>query len=360
VLSRRVIYFVGDKVFYRCRAADHSEHYADILSPRINFDATEGSLLPLAILMGDPIFDYSTMLFYYTQRALTNQNDAFRAMAGIIRRFTEVMKCRFLEGLPTALFDRFIIFYAFHNTLHRRPSFPSYSWTGWRGSIDTNLNPGVGYKDDDGDVNTWLRKRTWIIWYKRSPSGITNLVWDPCTNDSFPSSDVTFPGYHDRSLFSDGRRISKQLNTRRTMPTEEVSFSRVPAYPVLQFWTLSVFYTITNINVFTATGYLTDLNNDECGFAWLDGFEETIFFESKGPFEVILLSESLTHQCSEELDSHSNGRYPKVVGQWPYYNVLLLEWQGGIAERRGFGIIYQGAVENSLAPGPVWKEIFLA
>ena len=76
-----------------------------------------------------------------------------------------------------------------------------------------------------------------------------------------------------------------------------------------------MFYTITNINVFTATSYLTDLNNAKCGFAWLDGFEETIFFESKGPFEVILLSESFTHQCSEELESHSNGRYPKVVGQ---------------------------------------------
>ena len=124
--------------------------------------------------MKEPIFDYSTMLFYYTKRALTDQNDAPRAMAGIIRRFTEVMKCRFLEGLLTALFDRFIIFRAFKNTLHRRSSFLSYSWTGWRGSIDVDLNPGV--TDDRSDVNNWLRERTWIIWYKRSPSGVTNLV----------------------------------------------------------------------------------------------------------------------------------------------------------------------------------------
>ena len=32
----------------------------------------------------------------------------------------------------------------------------------------------------------------------------------------------------------------------------------------------------------------------------------------------------------------------------------------GIAERRGIGTIFKRAIESSLAPGPVWKEIFLA
>jgi hypothetical protein len=43
-----------------------------------------------------------------------------------------------------------------------------------------------------------------------------------------------------------------------------------------------------------------------------------------------------------------------------YYNALLIEWQGGIAERRGFAVMPQDAVENSLPPGPEWKEILLA
>jgi hypothetical protein len=42
------------------------------------------------------------------------------------------------------------------------------------------------------------------------------------------------------------------------------------------------------------------------------------------------------------------------------YNVMLLEWNGGIAERRGIGIMYKEAVERSFTPGPLWKEIFLA
>lgn len=310
--------------------------------------------------MTHPVFDYTTMLFYYTKRALTSQNDAPRAMAGIIRRFTEAMKCQFFQGLPTAMFDRFLVFHAFGGVLHRRPSFPSYSWMGWRGSIDVDLRDGPDSRDYSND---WLKNRTWIIWYKRSPSGITNLVWDPDANEFFPSGDMEYVGYRNRSSFADGRRLTRNQNTRRTMPTEEVSFSgTVPPYPILQFWTMSLFYTISDIDVFMATGYLADSNNDKCGRVWLDGFEETSYFESQGPFEVILLSESYSHPFAEKLEHQPECSYNRVTGAgyWTYYNVLLLEWQGGIAERRGFGFLHQSALRSSLAPGPVWKEIFLA
>ncbi|KAF4466688.1 hypothetical protein FALBO_6453 [Fusarium albosuccineum] len=319
VLSRRVLYFIEDKVFYRCRAAEHAEHLADNLSQ--NKLATLRSRLSGSFLMTRPVIDYSTMLFYYTQRALTNQNDAPRAMAGIIRRFTEVMKCQFFQSLPTVMFDRFVIFHTDSTALHRRPSFPSYSWIGWRGPIRVDL-----YLNDygSGDVtNLLLRDRTWIIWYKRSPSGITNLVWDPDANPSFPLRDMEYVGYRSGRVFSDEARIS-------------------------------------NIDVFMATGYLADSNNTTCGFVCLDGFEETTFFESQGAFEIILLSEAFSHPLHKEKNRQWQDAYPLATNEWTYYNVLLLEWQGGIAERRGFGVLHQGAIDFSLAPGPRWKEIFLA
>ncbi|KAF4995571.1 hypothetical protein FDECE_12770 [Fusarium decemcellulare] len=358
VLSRRVLYFIDGKVFYRCRAAEHAEHLADNLSQNENINISSlGSLLPHAILMTWPELDYSTMLFYYTRRALTNQNDAPRAMAGIIRRFTELMKCQFFQSLPTVMFDRFVIFHAQYTALHRRPSFPSYSWVGWRGPIEVDLdNGGIG-----DATNEWLRDRTWIIWYKRSPSGITNLVWDPDANPSFPLRDMDYVGYRSKRVFSDARYAPRRLKTTRVMPTEEVSFSRaVPSYPLLQFWTMSLFYGISDIDVFMATGYLTDGNNTKCGFVWLDGFEETTFFESQGAFEIILLSEAFSHPLYPDKKREWLFAYPLAPNQWKYYNVLLLEWQGGIAERRGFGLLHQGAVDFSLAPGPTWKEIFLA
>ena len=94
-----------------------------------------------------------------------------------------------------------------------------------------------------------------------------------------------------------------------------------------------------------------------CHARWL---RRDDFFESKEPFHVILLSELDRNPYSEDRDGQSNDRYPEKAGEWRYYGVLLLEWQGGIAERRGFGVIFQDAVEGSLPPGPLWAEIFLA
>lgn len=95
----------------------------------------------------------------------------------------------------------------------------------------------------------------------------------------------------------------------------------------------------------------------------MDGFEETDFFETGGSLEFIVLSEA----CRDNTDSTNitgwdQGllKYSTNPDTGTYYNVLLLEWNGGIAERRGIGAIYQKAVERSYRPGPLWKEIFLA
>lgn len=349
-----MLYFTDSKVYFRCRSEEFIESCLD-RSPEA-FGGRPGanltSMLPEAILMSDPLYDYSVMLMYYTRRALTNQSDALRAMAGIIRRFTESMKCRFFQGLPTALFDIFLMFTG--TLLHRRPSFPSYSWAGWRGSVDYDISYLFLR------TNTWLRHRTWIIWYKRSPSGITNLVWDPLANENFPVKDLSYDGYRERRLFSFWRAIPGATGVQRTNPTQEKTFGgQIPTYPMLQFWTVSCSYTIENINNFTGFGSLVDRNRDTCGKVWLDGFEESTFFQSSGPFEIIILSEAYSFNRIETVNRKGPGP-EEDDAPWEYFNVMLLEWSGGIAERRGLGYIHQWSINTSVAPGPAWKEIFLA
>ena len=146
--------------------------------------------------MTEPIFDITVMLFYYTQRRITNQNDASWATAGITKRFEDATRCRFFQDLPTAMFDGFIMFLSKYGLLHRCSSFPSYSWTGWTAQMGWK---GCGDMDSpfhhvDEDTNYWLQKKTWIVWYRRSPSGITNLVWDSAANPSFPIKDMEYKG----------------------------------------------------------------------------------------------------------------------------------------------------------------------
>ncbi|CCT66432.1 related to tol protein [Fusarium fujikuroi] len=356
VLSRRVLYFVENKVFYRCRAAEHAEHFVDDLS-QTSADWTPGASHSMSVLVNDPVIYLSTMLSLYTKRVLTNQNDTLRAMAGIIRRIAERMKCNFFQGLPTAMLDKFITFFADGTILHRRSTFPSYSWTGWRGCVDMNLQFTCENMTMTENTKMWLRDRTWIIWYKRNFSGIPQLVWDPDAS----LSDMEYAGYRHRRPFRDGRYVPNQLDTRQTMPTEEVSFSReVPSYPMLQFWTLSLFYRISDVDVFRGTGCLQDSNTKNCGFVFLDGFDETEFFESRDSYEIILLSETSYPRFFDSRWVQWRDLYALTAGQCRFYNIMILEWNGGIAERRGFGLLHQGAVEFSLDPGPSWKEIFLA
>lgn len=108
-----------------------------------------------------------------------------------------------------------------------------------------------------------------------------------------------------------------------------------------------------------------DRDGFKCGFVWLDGFEETTLFESTGPFQTILLSRaadrySLSRRFHHLRSSSRINRYGKNDLNFEFYNVLLLEWQGGIAERRGFGIVYADALDFSLTPDLICSEIFLA
>ena len=243
-----------------------------------------------------------------------------------------------------------MIFWSYGSLLRRRQGFPSYSWCGWIGGIDT-YEPLL--------ENSWLCHKTWIIWYKRSSSGSINLVWDIMANETFPATDMDFLGYRQRFPFGDRHRL--KFPTSRTTPTQEHYFEReFPPYPILQFWTLAIYLTISGFQVFGATASIRDKFGTKCGHLMMDGFEETTFFDTTSPLEFIVLSEREPGASSMTDWDEGDLNYPAGSSIWKYYNVLLLEWNGGIAERRGIGVIYQEAVERTFTPGPLWTEIFLA
>jgi len=361
VLSRRQLHFIDNKVYFRCRSTELTEACLDPYREYYsNLGVSIAAVLSEAVHMTQPVTDYREMLVHYSRRALTHENDALRAMSGITRRFAEAMRCRFLEGIPTAVFDAFVLFRC--SLGRRRPSFPSYSWAGWRGALDFEL------WDAYIDIDSWLIYRTWIIWHERSQSGLITSIWNPEANEALPYGDKSDVGYRCRHPFlpRQGLALPNHLAAVQTVPTDHVRFGRpLPAYSILQFWTLAVYFTIEDIDVFDGVAAIADLYHARCGTIWLDGFEETTFFQEsdeKGKLilEFILLSEGASEpgrtSSFEPTRYHpaTNGNYQKK------FNVLLLEWRDGIAERRGIGWIHQPAIESSLSPGPVWKEIFLA
>ena len=345
MLSRRALVFVNNEFHYICRRNHFSEGIVDPSLKDILAHGSSGSLLPEVAALDFPCNDYETMLMYYTQRALSEQNDALLAMAGIARRVSQKMKCSFFQGVPTAAFDAFVAFSGHRSILRRRKQFPSYTWAGWIGEVDGDTAV------EATKMNDWLRNRTWIIWYKRSPAGIVNPVWDIMANEEFPVNNSDYVGYRTRSQF--GSRYD--VNSTRTWPTETLQFERyLPDYPVLQFWTLAVWLSMNDFEVFTAMATIVDRVGNKCGYLQMDGFEDDEFFQPNARYEFIIISESYSrdYDCSCRRSSYD----PKPI----LYNALVLEWSGGIAERRGFGILCHCALGRAHLPSPWWKEILLA
>ncbi|KAK0620763.1 heterokaryon incompatibility protein-domain-containing protein [Immersiella caudata] len=341
ILPRRSLYFVDDQIFFRCRQSEFSEACLDHPTPYFDDDTFTNLITPFTS-MDISLKALSRILNAYTRRALTNQEDAIHAMAGILRRFSEKLRCSFFQGMPTAAFDSAVLFSGAVNStpLRRRLNFPSYSWAGWIGTLES-LCDGPGSRTGNPNLawNKWLCDSTWIVWYKRSSSGVLNLVWDPAANESFPIDDPSFIGYRKRQPFRPPAALTRRgISTTRTAPTEHFKHEMPTLdYHLLQFWTLAIWFNLDFINPFMTTAGLVDSPGVQCGTVTLDAFGEMPFYNSKGPFEVILLS----HYDDDE------------------YNVMLLEWNGNVAERRGTGEVQKTGVEHGFPPGPVWKEIFL-
>lgn len=276
---------------------------------------------------------YNGILSLYNQRVMTYQGDALKAMSGVIRRLAEQMRCEWLEGLPTAEFDRAMIFTS-PTPLRRRSGFPSYSWTGW---IGAKLFQSPNAVD-------WPGRSTWIVFYARLPSGVTTLIQISYWRSGF-DAEV-------------GRALG--IQTRETTPTLDLSGNILPGYTVLQFWTLSVKLSISGVNAMKGTGFLLNRMGGRCGILCMDGFEESQFFENPAGtlFELLLMSQS---------EVRLGGPFGEYKSVFPYidfaryqgYFVMCIEWNGAFAERRGLGVIAAATIFEAFE-APVWKEILLA
>ncbi|KAK4457026.1 heterokaryon incompatibility protein-domain-containing protein [Cladorrhinum samala] len=346
-LSRRVLYFFPDQVIFTCCENECREICNDDTRDQWASGRPMRSPLLASTLASwhTPARFYSRILTQYTAKSLTNSGDILWAFEGIMRRFSQMMGYRMMQGVPIGSLDFFIVFFGFGNRI-RRPGFPSYSWAGWLGT------KAIAYRDET-KLNIWLIDRTWIIWYQRGPDGAVSPVWDPAANPLFLIDDPKFEGYRERCPFTSP---IAGIDTSRTRPSAAVPAMRpVPSYPLLQFWTFVVFLKIEEVDVFYADGILVGKDGVHYGPVHLDGFEETTLFDSKSPLEFLVLSEADT-------DLDSLRRFAPVIGRpdiWNYYNVMLIEWNQGIAERRGMGQMLKEGVHQSFEPGPVWKEIIL-
>ncbi|MCJ1478413.1 hypothetical protein MMC13_007093 [Lambiella insularis] len=357
--NRTLIFTPNGGVYFRCLRAVWSLDTIDDEYPHITTFQPDSLYLALSE-QGPAAFSYNTLVMEVTKRDLTNQSDALSVFSGFEKGLAHRMSCSFLAGLPTAAFDFYILFEGHFVTLERRDWFPSWTWAGWKGCTILYM---LYISNDPQDLKAWLNTRTWIVWYKRERGQPPSLIGR--SEGTTTSAAVTDDSYHETKAQFHNRHCShidtfKREATRSSLPDGLYP----PDRQLLQFWTLSVHLLISHIDSpngerhVRERGTIVDRDNEFCGSVRLDGYFITKDDIDK-PFEFILLSECKDSMPGSEL-ADREGLYT-IRREWDLYWVMLLQRDadGGVAERRGLGQIFQRAVGTSVAPGPCWKEIIL-
>ncbi|KAE8366547.1 hypothetical protein BDV27DRAFT_155823 [Aspergillus caelatus] len=233
-------------------------------------------------------------------------------------------------GLPLSLFDQALLWYPTSPTRRRlandsTPAYPSWSWAGWVGSVDYQLDIlHLGGNRIIYPMHEWYRYST-----DDNP-----LV---CIPDRVPQD----------SSFALGLLYS-HIKIIRDNPTFIIA------------WVISIRMTL-NSEESHATHWLTDMmqfvpyftifdhEGDPCGFLpsanrdWARKFKK----EGRRECELVLLCHA------EQASQYGVGNYATTIHRKYqvvdnphvcFYNVMLVEYHGDIAYRQGIGLVHKDAV----------------
>lgn len=251
----------------------------------------------------------------FSDRTLSHDGDALRAMAGILRRMSEEGPCSFVQGLPITYIWNALIFRSRHTSLRRRTGFASYSWAGWKGSI------------------------LFFAEFLRKSEGGPWKIIDPPGNETPIMAE---PTEYDQQCLEDLTSLAGTPILVKALSIDQLRLQG--SYEHLQLWTLTLFFRLVHIDTLTGICHIQGISGSNRYDTWLDGVDDDDFFSANlsGAFEFAVLLEN--HRPLYTYDS---------------FSAILLNRHDGIAERRGLARLPGAALRESLPPGPIWTEIIL-
>ena len=227
-LSKRLLIFTESQVFWHCNSAIYAEDTNLELSskdPRSLNQVVEHyeeySTDLKRIYKPSPTDSaedqYVSLLRSYMTRDLTDQGDAVNAFTGVLNALqSELGSHRW--GLPTHKFDGAMLWQLDgHFPERRREKFPSWSWAGWTGGADVQMNAS--------GLDTVSR----ILWWKIDDTG----VWVKLNPDRTiePESGYTNEFFGVDSPLPPPNPDDIPINYSEEIP------KHIPGSHLLRFWT---------------------------------------------------------------------------------------------------------------------------
>ncbi|KAK3359928.1 heterokaryon incompatibility protein-domain-containing protein [Lasiosphaeria hispida] len=156
-LARRSLFFSDNQVRFLCAASTVTES-TDFASPintnthfiytmaRAGFFAAEPGIKIPGLTPAESVDDgsslkmigYNGLINDYTTREMTNDSDSLNAALGVLAQLKlQVFPEGFIWGLPLRSNPESLCWFHTRDSAppQRRPSFPSWSWVGWRGAV---------------------------------------------------------------------------------------------------------------------------------------------------------------------------------------------------------------------------------
>ncbi|KAH8801433.1 heterokaryon incompatibility protein-domain-containing protein [Xylogone sp. PMI_703] len=354
VLSRRVLVFMPEQVYWVCRETtfcEESYFENDIFQfHRFHERATELTLRRSFRNFYEPDDDqlrfwktYQNLVSSYTRRTFTYQGDAFDGFLAVLQGLSALSGDDFAWGLPRSHFEQGLLWTSFTGVRRRRElstlpmtsfqtkvSFPSWSWMGWIGEVFVCIG------DDRCDEDIGEFPEILCFEHYHAPLRLERIRHKPAPYDSTGWRDTpSWKRSHDSHVTLADLEVEHSRNllaTLRATPEKQLIF----------FWTSSAFFTLARPD-----------NNDVRHSDIVDSSGNVV--GSTG----IMMSEE--EDCKSPSSDHPSDRHEFVVlgsrrNQFsdPMLLVLQIGWLDGIAYRVNCGEVKEEAWERE---SHTWKLI---
>ena len=329
-------------------------------------------------------FAYGIFVTNYTRRQLRHDSDVLNAFSGFTNLLSAYNRIRFYFGLPESHLDSSIVWRPSQPLRRRKGPFPSWSWCGWSGAVETQVfmwDPR--YVRQDAPKPDWI---VWYAWYLMDGRGEFQSVKGPevlRVTNSEPDL-VTKPTKKVQEKFRDRIDINGLLTfwsvTARFLLCEFPQ-SRFDPYMSVDQVTKGG-SSLKESSSITLLG-LEDRNGRLCGAIYLN----TDVVVMGQIFEVIAIRESmeqlLRRREGHELEDtefrkqnlHEEGDdtideriITRTSMDWGcegcgngVFEVLVVapNAEGSMKERLGVGEVFKQAFKRAYQPGSQWSEVTL-
>jgi len=390
ILSRRVIAFTDHGLEWRCQETVAQEQHHHIRRVASTYS-------DLSIARRDTFWPclkkWDNLVTSYLRHKLTYEEDICRAFSGISSALAGSMSEGFLFGLPQQFFDAALLWVP---TEHLRPrkdtrngvasyEFPSWSWVGWIGAIETQINAfGLGHERSNLVSDHKARQRDIFpqaTWYKiKREMGQGTLVKIPNDYAKYQSEGlqgtVALPlGWsshrdEDEGLFYyryDKAPSSQTFwypipTVRSTQPVSEVRWSSTLFFMSSRSY-LRMGSTLSREVQDGKTYPLYSLETEEGEWAGVVYVhcDPGNTKEQKVSCELVLMSGGFAFENGEEqrdwIPEWDSEERPRSGDAYCFYHCLWIERRGDISYRRGLARVPQ-VVWDTLSKDDV--SIFLA